>query len=697
MGNDNIIRSSNHSVTIEKGSKNAKARSAHLEEGFELHESISKLEESEEQIFNREVSLEGADALPTSSNPLAEGGEVLSAAEKMAKLKAEVQRVNQNLDEDLLHTGGASKTPSDSSVGNVIAPNVQNTPTTERPLGPALVAPMDEGSSNNVQEVNLDGSIKDSKSTIAADISNRPRPRGAAALDALKAASAKLSKAGVNPDNKVQVDAHSDVSPHSVGLQSGLGSKDNLQNVSDKNNERLNRATTDEGKGSRNRQPTAPEGQNSENLAQISPDNRKDNRSKVEHDSTDKLSATVLEGGSKTNNTQGVKVDHLKDKHAQLSGQDAGSKNVANIDNEALNDNELSVQSESLSGSPQSVPHAGHQKTNQASLPKDLNSTNNQPVQEGLGIKDNAQTVDTDDLGSNHQALDDSALSDNEVSIDTENNNNNLAKVPTKTTEKAGDLGLPKEHIDTNEQGIPNSGIKDNVASVQTSGIEDNNQPLDEERSSPNKQALDDESALGAKHGPGEKPAPENLQEIDKDNPAENLSSVPHALSIDNSVQITSQSHEDNEAQIEQKIISAHLEPLPVEDAQALVDQQVVQSTGSDDSNEPHLGPRDGRAQPHRDEHGGGLILQTAHSDNLVDSGLVAPKISRTPQNPLKNKSPNGKVVKKVIKSAVNSVSGGTRAQEVPRASDTWAEAFRGRVAAINDQVKSLNKKLDDI
>ena len=139
------------------------------------------------------------------------------------------------------------------------------------------------------------------------------------------------------------------------------------------------------------------------------------------------------------------------------------------------------------------------------------------------------------------------------------------------------------------------------------------------------------------------------------------------------------------------------MEPLPVEDAQALVDQQVVQSTGSDDSNEPHLGPRDGRAQPHRDEHGGGLILQTAHSDNLVDSGLVAPKISRTPQNPLKNKSPNGKVVKKVIKSAVNSVSGGTRAQEVPRASDTWAEAFRGRVAAINDQVKSLNKKLDDI
>jgi len=694
MGNDNIIRSSHHSVTIEKGSKNAKARSAHLEEGFELGESVSKSEEMQDQIFNREIPVEEGNELQSSSNLFVEGAEVLSAAEKMAQLKAEVQRVNQNLDEDMLRTSGVPKPPIDAESASPVAPNVQNVSATER-LSDAHAAVTDNALGNNVQEVMLDGTLNNSAVTLPFDISNRPRPRGAAALDALKAASALLSKAGVSQDNKAPVDLPLDQTPNTVGLQSGSSSKDNLQNAPDKTKKQLNRATTDESKSPRNLQPTALlDSQNSDNRAQITPDNRKDNRSIVEADSTNKSRASAPQSGTKKDNTQGVDEGHLEDKYAQLSEEAGSPSNVANVEAQVTKDNLQGVHSGSVKGSLESLPKSGVPKSNQASLPLGLDSGNHQTVEEGVGPGRNAQPVDEEPLISNHRGVDDSATTDNELSIDTENNKNNKASVPHKTANKAADLGVPKEHVDTNEQAIASAGSKDNLSAVPTSGLQDNNQPLEDEKSSSNNQPLEDKALLGASHGPSENHGPEHVQGIDNDDSLDNLSSIESSDSADNLAQIASESYEDNTAQVEQKSISTHLEPLPEEDTQDAGDQQDAQPVGSKDTHESDLGLAVGRLPRVGDPNEGGLIVQTNYSDNLRGREQDALKV---PQNPLKNKPLASKVVKKVDKSAVKPLSRGAGAKDVPSASDTWAEAFRGRVAAINDQVKSLNKKLDDI
>ena len=98
MSDDNIIRSSHHSVTIEKGSKNAKARSAHLEEGFNIEEGVAA-HEQDEQIFSKQFQFEDTQTHESAANLFVEGAQVLSAAEKIAKLKADVDHINHTLDD----------------------------------------------------------------------------------------------------------------------------------------------------------------------------------------------------------------------------------------------------------------------------------------------------------------------------------------------------------------------------------------------------------------------------------------------------------------------------------------------------------------------------------------------------------------------------------------------------------------------
>ena len=85
MSDGNIIRSKNHTVTIEKGSKNAKGRSAHMEEWLDPVEGAPEAHE-EDKIFQSNVQSNPGSPfeLSTSSDPQNQG--VRTAAQKMADL-----------------------------------------------------------------------------------------------------------------------------------------------------------------------------------------------------------------------------------------------------------------------------------------------------------------------------------------------------------------------------------------------------------------------------------------------------------------------------------------------------------------------------------------------------------------------------------------------------------------------------------
>ena len=107
MSDGNIIRSKNHTVTIEKGSKNAKGRSAHMEEWLDPVEGAPEAHE-EDKIFQSNVQSNPGSPfeLSTSSDPQNQG--VRTAAQKMADLQGQLRSVNDSLDDFKSPTGQPS-------------------------------------------------------------------------------------------------------------------------------------------------------------------------------------------------------------------------------------------------------------------------------------------------------------------------------------------------------------------------------------------------------------------------------------------------------------------------------------------------------------------------------------------------------------------------------------------------------------
>ena len=674
MSDDNIIRSSHHSVTIEKGSKNAKARSAHLEEGFNIEEGVAA-HEQDEQIFSKQFQFEDTQTHESAANLFVEGAQVLSAAEKIAKLKADVDQINHTLDDQAIQAKGSSTGTSNVTVDTSIVANVQNIEQDQALKDSKATVPSAEALGSNVQEVSAEKSAGENKVTLPVDISSRPRPRGAAALDALKAASARLAKAGVAPSN-AQLLAEQEHSAQSAGFASAGVNKDNLQNIEDTGVLGANRATIDGDKSSNNRQPIKD-----------AANKKNDNRAAVGDESLSKSMAGVPGSIQGADNNQSVNGAHSKSNHSLLGEKDGLTDNFAALQSQALKKHQENVDLDAVHDSLAKMPGNSSPNKNNAALPTQSEKHNQQAVLEDSGLGKNSQSVGNDTQLNNQQAVGNDSLLENVADIDTEKNNTNHAALPHPQNPEKSSAGIAKEHSKTNEQELPNNGLKDNLAQIDSDGLKDNKQALEDSNNGSNSQSLEDEALSSHHHGASKDSLQSHSEGLEKGNEGSNLSSIPNLGLENNLAQIPTDTHSDNVAEVESTGVGTHREPLPNEN--------------DEHDNSDHLTPgaksnEGGRSQPHTDSSARGRILQTGYSDSK-DQADQAGHPSRVPQKSSGQGRPvAGKVVKKPSKSAPNSPGSVPHAQEVPSASDTWAEAFRGRVAAINDQVKSLNKKLDE-
>ena len=674
MSDDNIIRSSHHSVTIEKGSKNAKARSAHLEEGFNIEEGVAA-HEQDEQIFSKQFQFEDTQTHESAANLFVEGAQVLSAAEKIAKLKADVDHINHTLDDQAIQAKGSSTGTSNVTVDTSIVANVQNIEQDHALKDSKATVPSAEALGSNVQEVSAEKSAGENKVTLPVDISSRPRPRGAAAIDALKAASARLAKAGVAPSN-AQLLAEQEHSAQSAGFASAGVNKDNLQNIEDTGVLGANRATIDGDKSSNNRQPIKD-----------AANKKNDNRAAVGDESLSKSMAGVPGSIQGADNNQSVDGAHSKSNHSLLGEKDGLTDNFAALQSQALKKHQENVDLDAVHDSLAKMPGNSSPNKNNAALPTQSEKHNQQAVLEDSGLGKNSQSVGNDTQLNNQQTVGNDSLLENVADIDTEKNSTNHAALPHPQNPEKSNAGIAKEHSKTNEQELPNNGLKDNLAQIDSDGLKHNKQALEDSNNGSNSQALEDEALSSHHHGASKDSLQSHSEGLEKGNEGSNLSSIPNLGLENNLAQIPTDTHSDNVAEVESTGVGTHREPLPNEN--------------DEHDNSDHLTPgaksnEGGRSQPHTDSSARGRILQTGYSDSK-DQADQAGHPSRVPQKSSGQGRPvAGKVVKKPSKSAPNSPGSVPHAQEVPSASDTWAEAFRGRVAAINDQVKSLNKKLDE-
>ncbi len=674
MSDDNIIRSSHHSVTIEKGSKNAKARSAHLEEGFNIEEGVAA-HEQDEQIFSKQFQFEDTQTHESAANLFVEGAQVLSAAEKIAKLKADVDHINHTLDDQAIQAKGSSTGTSNVTVDTSIVANVQNIEQDHALKDSKATVPSAEALGSNVQEVSAEKSAGENKVTLPVDISSRPRPRGAAALDALKAASARLAKAGVAPSN-AQLLAEQEHSAQSAGFASAGVNKDNLQNIEDTGALGANRATIDGDKSSNNRQPIKD-----------AANKKNDNRAAVGDESLSKSMAGVPGSIQGADNNQSVDGAHSKSNHSLLGEKDGLTDNFAALQSQALKKHQENVDLDAVHDSLAKMPGNSSPNKNNAALPTQSEKRNQQAVLEDSGLGKNSQSVGNDTQLNNQQAVGNDSLLENVADIDTEKNSTNHAALPHPQNPEKSNAGIAKEHSKTNEQELPNNGLKDNLAQIDSDGLKHNKQALEDSNNGSNSQSLEDEALSSHHHGDSKDSLQSHSEGLEKENEGSNLSSIPNSGLENNLAQIPTDTHSDNVAEVESTRVGTHREPLPNE------------NDGHDNSDHSNLGAKSnggGRSEHPSDSSARGRILQTGYSDSK-DQADQAGHPSRVPQKSSGEGRPvAGKVVKKPSKSAPNSPGSVPHAQEVPSASDTWAEAFRGRVAAINDQVKSLNKKLDE-
>ena len=674
MSDDNIIRSSHHSVTIEKGSKNAKARSAHLEEGFNIEEGVAA-HEQDEQIFSKQFQFEDTQIHESAANLFVEGAQVLSAAEKIAKLKADVDHINHTLDDQAIQAKGSSTGTSNVTVDTSIVANVQNIEQDQALKDSKATVPSAEALGSNVQEVSAEKSAGENKVTLPVDISSRPRPRGAAALDALKAASARLAKAGVAPSN-AQLLAEQEHSAQSAGFASAGVNKDNLQNIEDTGVLGANRATIDGDKSSNNRQPIKD-----------AANNKNDNRAAVGDESLSKSMAGVPGSIQGADNNQSVNGAHSKSNHSLLGEDDGLTDNFAALQSQALKKHQENVDLDAVHDSLAKMPGNSSPNKNNAALPTQSEKHNQQAVLEDSGLGKNSQSVGNDTQLNNQQTVGNDSLLENVADIDTEKNSTNHAALPHTQNPEKSNAGIAKEHSKTNEQELPNNGLKDNLAQIDSDGLKPNKQALEDSNNGSNSQSLEVEALSSHHHGASKDSLQSHSEGLEKENEGSNLSSIPNLGLENNLAQIPTDTHSDNVAEVESTGVGTHREPLPNEN--------------DEHDNSDHLTPgaksnEGGRSQPHTDSSARGRILQTGYSDSK-DQADQEGHPSRVPQKSSGHSRPvAGKVVKKPSKSAPNTPGSVPHAQEVPSASDTWAEAFRGRVAAINDQVKSLNKKLDE-
>ena len=675
MSDDNIIRSSHHSVTIEKGSKNAKARSAHLEEGFNIEEGVAA-HEQDEQIFSKQFQFEDTQTHESAANLFVEGAQVLSAAEKIAKLKADVDHINHTLDDQVIQAKGSSTGTANVTVDTSILANVQNIEQDQALKDSKATVPSTEAVGSNVQEVSAEKVVGENKVTLPVDISSRPRPRGAAALDALKAASARLAKAGVAPSN-AQLLAEQEHSAQTAGFASTVGAnKDNLQNIEDMVAMGANRATIDGDKSSNNKQSIKD-----------TASKKNDNRAAVGDESLNKSMAGVPGSIQGADNNQSVNGAHSKNNRSLLGEDDGLTENFAALQSQALKKHQENVDLDAVHDSLAKMPGNSSPNKNNAALPTQSEKRNQQAVLEESGFGKNSQSVGNDTQLNNQQAVGNDSLLDNVADIDTEKNNTNHAALPHTQNPEKSSAGIAKEHSKTNEQELPNNGLKDNLAQIDSDGLKHNKQALEDSNNGSNSQALEDEALSSHHHGASKDLLQSHSEGLEKGNEGSNLSSIPNPGLENNLAQIPTDTHSDNLAEVESTGVGTHREPLPNE------------HDGRDNSDHSNLGAKSnggGRSEHPSDSSARGRILQTGYSDSK-DQADQAGHPSRVPQKSSGQGRPvAGKLVKKPSKSASNSPGSAPHAQEVPSASDTWAEAFRGRVAAINDQVKSLNKKLDE-
>ena len=293
-----------------------------------------------------------------------------------------------------------------------------------------------------------------------------------------------------------------------------------------------------------------------------------------------------------------------------------------------------------------------------------------------------------DAIKDNLQGVPNPGVNSNQAGADKSHQEDNLAQIPHGAV------------IEDNEAQIPISGIKHNQQDVSTPLHGTNHAEVEQPNTAGNPQGVEDaHHPHNHAHLPGED-ALDNSQGVASDDLDPNTAGIAKHGHEPNTAQIPVAGQQDNVAEIERDNVQVHREPLP------------EGPTGAANPNTDLEGLSVGSAQGHaHTQDSGGRIHQTHpnavspspsghlnHGQGQDGSMHPAPP-DRAPQA-LKPKTVAARAgtqaPTKAKKPGVPAGGAAARPKEVPKASDTWSEAFRGRVAAINDQVKSLNHKLDD-
>jgi hypothetical protein len=697
MSEGNIIRSSHHSVTIEKGSKNAKARSAHLEEGFDIPLDSSSTPTEGQEIFNQ-IRLEEDQGVDTQNSSTAQETPHLSMSEKLANLTDEMSQVSQSLDELQVVTTPNSGGDTGSDLYPNVKPNLQNVNASQAIQGQATTLAPSGGVADNLQDVPATQSVTDTHAALPVETPPaRPKLRGAAAMDALKEAKARLAQAGLLKPN-VQELAGENLDNSSAVLPPANGSGVNLQNAPEVARPGSNHAPVPSDQTAPNRQPLSADdskGRHKQGLV--------GSKSQAENLAT--LPGTDQQNPAKTGlplqtpvgpNIQGVDDASINGQGAQFEAAQADKDNRALLENDKARDNR------------RGVPNDSAQSNNHAALGQEGLSDNKAKIPESALQKTQVEIASVGGLKPNRQGLGSDALSDNQQGAPQSAQNASAAKLPKDGPHTDNNAQVPESALKDNRQPLgsekaykqlgPSLGavVSSNNQALNTDDTTHNALPIEEDGLAPNLQGVPKAGLSDNHQGVQDDDLSDNVAEIPQNSVKDNLAEIPVGAQRGNKADVAVDQSRSNDAGVAKEGSQDHFEPIPEEP-----NGRGTKPPSPGSGLGPTLPERAGRGTTGSIHQTGPVVglEQQDQQDQQEDPilALLRAPVRKKEAGKLQSK-PSKHASKGIPKPSASPTSKqASPAQEVPKASDTWAEAFRGRVAAIHDQVESLNHKLDDL
>ena len=244
---------------------------------------------------------------------------------------------------------------------------------------------------------------------------------------------------------------------------------------------------------------------------------------------------THQESNSQSENIQAIDDGKQKDRFAQLENSGGIKDRLAQIKQDALNDNL------------QSVDSGGQIKDRLAQVKQDALKDNLQPIQQDALSNNNSGLQASDSLQDKDAGIAKEAIKDRLVGIPETAQDKQQGPVLTSTSQAPQNPGVPTEGLDTNLQAIPDESGSDNLQTLPDTGLTDNTQALEDDKLADNLQPIHVEARQDKPQNVANNGLKDNTQALDKEAVKDRTLAVNSEALEDNNQALTDEGLDDNQ------------------------------------------------------------------------------------------------------------------------------------------------------